>query len=105
MLDAAVPLDVAVAAMVVRQEESFIRYYLSGASSAEQDHGILQGCLVDAVDVFGSELEAVFLHVRNALGDQGWKPHPFVRKDVIEREGEENEQEQGLFHMLCVLFL
>ena len=67
MLHAAVLLDLAVAAMVVCKDQTFCRDKFSGATSAEQHDSILEGCLVDAVDVLGAELEAFALHILDTL--------------------------------------
>ena len=98
VLHAAVALDVAVAAVVVRQEQAFVGHEFAGAAAAEQDDGVLERSLVHAVNVFGGEPEAFGLHVADTLGNQGREPHPFVGH---RRQGESDQgsQEQyGLFH-------
>ena len=70
MLDAAVLLDLSVAAVVVGQQKSFRGDQLSCTSSSEEHDGILQRCLVDAVDVLCVEPEALFLHVSDSLRDE-----------------------------------
>ena len=91
MFNAAVLLDLAVSAVVVGEEQPLVGDQFSGAAGTEQDDGILEGGLVDAVDIFGGELEALGLHVGDALGDQGRQPHAFIR---LERTGGDDERQQ-----------
>ena len=67
VLDARVPLDVTVAAMVVGEQKPFVRDEFASAPGTEQDDGILQRCLVDAVHVFGRKLETLGLHIGDTL--------------------------------------
>ena len=46
-------LNGAVAAMVIGEEQAFIGHYFSRASASEKHNCILQGCLIDAVNIFG----------------------------------------------------
>ncbi len=86
MLDAAVALDLAVAAVVVRDEEAFAGDQLAGAAGAEQDDGVLQGGLVHAVDVLRRQAETLGLHVGYPLGNKRRQPHPFVGPDWQEKQ-------------------
>ena len=78
MLDTAVLLDLAISAVVVGQQQAFRRDKLACAAASEKHDGIFQRSLIDTVDVFCAELEALFLHVSDALRDQGRQPHSFV---------------------------
>ena len=61
------PLDIAVSAVMVGEEQTFVRDDFSGAAASEQDDGVLEGSLVDAVDVFSGEFEPFGLHVGYSL--------------------------------------
>ena len=57
MLNTTVSLDEGIAAVVVGEEQTFVRNDLPGATAAEKDDGILKGSLVDTVDVLSRKLE------------------------------------------------
>ena len=86
MLHAAVALDVAVAAVMVGKQQAVRGDEFPGAAGAEEYDGILQGGLIDAVDIFRFEPEALGLHVSDALGDQRRQPHPFIRPEGSSRQ-------------------
>ena len=86
MFNTAVPLDIAVSAMMICEQQAFVRDHFTGTSTAEKNHRILQGGLIDAVDVFCREFETLCLHVSNPLRDQDREPHPFVRPEGLEQE-------------------
>ena len=76
-----VALDVAVAAVVVCKQQTVSGDEFSGAARAEEYDGILQGRLVDAVNIFRAEPEAFRLHVADTLRNQRGQPHAFIRPD------------------------
>ena len=89
VLDGAQFLDAGVAAVVVRHQEPVRRDDFPGTSSAELYDGILQGSVVDAVNVFGAQFEAHFLHRSDVhFLEQREQPHSFVsyRRSEGERE-------------------
>ena len=67
MLDTAVTLDVAVTAVMVREEQALVRDNFSSTATSEEDDSIFQGCLVDTVDVLGGQFETFGLHVSDPL--------------------------------------
>ena len=72
-------LDAAVAAVVVGHQQAAAGDELAGAAAAELDDGVLDGSVIDAVDLFrreaGSEIaQGVAVHFL----DQREEPHPFV---------------------------
>jgi hypothetical protein len=89
---------------MVGQEQSVRRYEFTGTAAPEQDDGVFEGSLVDAVDVLRGEAEAFGLHVADPLRDQGGKPHALVSAcDRGQDTGKEQEQEgKILFHMLSL---
>ena len=67
MFHGTVSLYLSVSAVVVGNQQTFRGDELAGASAAEQDYGIFQRSLVDAVDIFGCQSEALGLHVSDTL--------------------------------------
>ena len=67
MFNTAVLLDLSISAVMIGKQQSISRNQLSGTATAEKDYSILQGCLVDAVDVFCTESESLCLHVSDPL--------------------------------------
>ena len=51
-----------VTAVVVGEDQTFLRDEFPGASSAKKHNGILHRGLVDAVNILSSKLESIFLH-------------------------------------------
>ena len=99
-------LDLAVAAVMVGEEQAVARDHLTGAAGAEQHHGVLERRLVDAVHILRREAETVRLHVVDALGDQHRQPHPFVSPQGLEsgRQGE-RRQYYVFLHIQSVICL
>ena len=88
-----VPLDGAVAAVVVGQQQSFGRDQFARASAVEQHHGVLHRGLVDGIDVFGGEPESLGAHVVDARGDQAREPHALVgQRRQHEEDGQQGQQ-------------
>ena len=78
-------LQLAIAAMVVGGYEALVADNLSGAEMckrtsvvAQPYDGIFDTALVDAVDVFGREFEAVLLHVGIVLAYKREEPHALI---------------------------
>ena len=94
MLHAAVLLDLAVAAVVVREEQAVARDDLARAARAEQHDGVLERRLVHAVHILGRQAEAVGLHIVDALRDQRRQPHPLFRAQRLQQR---SEREQGQY--------
>ncbi len=67
ILERAVRLDLSVSAVMVGQHQPFGRYNAAGTSPAEQDDGIFQAVAVYAIKVFGTEPQALFLHIFNIV--------------------------------------
>ena len=92
VLHAAVPLDIAVAAVMVRQQKPFIGHQLTRAPAPEQDDGILERRLIHAVHILGRQPESLGLHISDPLPDQRRQPHPLIRPDrQDEKEHTQNE--------------
>ena len=75
---AAVLLDVTVAAVMIRQQQSLRGNQLTRTAGTEQDDGILERSLVHAVYIFGRQLETFGLHVSDPLGYKRRQPHTLV---------------------------
>ena len=84
VLHAAVLLDLAVAAVVVRKQQAVARNHLARTAGAKEHHGVLERRLVDAVHVLGRQPETMGLHILDALGDQHRQPHSLVRTQRLE---------------------
>ena len=63
VFDGTVLLDLAVAAVVIGDQQSLVGDQFAGAAAAEADDGIFQAGLVDGVEVLGGEPEPFGLHV------------------------------------------
>ena len=112
VLDGGVLLQLAVAAVVVGGDKSLVADNLASAEVpegsalvAEADDGVLDAVLVNAVDVFGRELETGFLHVGIVLADEREEPHALV--GAAGGRGQ-NQQGQGQgkddsFHAIKIL--
>ena len=84
-------LDVAVAAMVVGHEQAASGDELAGTASAELDDGILDGGMVDAVDLVRSEPGAeVVQGLAVHLLEQRKEPH-----SLVGAQGGRHEQQSG----------
>ena len=79
VLDAAVPCDLVIAAVVVGQQQPLRGNEFARAAAAEEHDRVLEGSLVDAVDIFRAQAEALGLHVGDAAADQRRQPHPLIR--------------------------
>ena len=76
-------LYAAVSAMVVGYKKSLGRYDFSRTSASELHDGILEGRVVDVIDLLWSELAAKFLHCLAVhLLQQRKHPHAFIRHDA-----------------------
>ena len=79
MLGAGELLDAAVSAVVVGENQTLAGNHLSGTSAAENHDSVLQGRVVDVVDLFCCELAAVLLHGLDVhLLKKRQQPHSFV---------------------------
>ena len=83
VLYGAMRLDLSVAAMMVGDEQTFGRDEFAGTSTSKTHYGILERRLVDTIDIFGRELEALTLYILYLLEDFGRKPHTFVGTHLI----------------------
>ena len=100
MLHAAVLLDLSVTTVVVRYKQSLRRNEFSGTSAAKEHYCVLERSLVDAVDVFSVEFEALFLHIPDSLGYQRRQPHAFVSADCQCGQHGQQDDCQCLFHSI-----
>ena len=72
-------LDAAVAAMVVRHQQTFVGDHLSGTAPAEDDDCVLERRMVDTVDLIRGEPATEILHrVRIEFLEERKHPHPLV---------------------------
>ena len=79
MLNSAVLLYLTVAAVVVGKQETFRRYDLCGAASAEDDNGIFQAGFIETVDIFSRQFQSHVSHGSDIqLLDQRKEPHSFI---------------------------
>jgi len=100
VLHAAVLLDLSVSAVMVGQEQSFRGNHFSCAASSKQYDRILEGCLIDAVDVICSELESLCLHVVDALRDERRQPHSFVCPCCNACQNSKRNSKKMFFHIV-----
>ena len=91
-------LDVAVAAVMVGQQQAPVGDQFSRAAASEEHHGVFQGCLVDAVDVFSGEPASFAAHVVYTFCYQGGKPHSFVGAGAWRKQRNENQGDNYSFH-------
>ena len=102
VLHAAVALDLAESAVVVGKEQAVARDELARAAGAEQHDGVLERRLVDAIDIFGREPEAVCLHIFDALRDQHRQPHSLICTQRQGRDQQERGQDQVFLHIVGI---
>ena len=79
MFDTRMALYLGISAMMIGEQKTVRGDDFARATSAEKHDCILQGSLIDTVDVLGAELESLGLHVTYSLADKGWKPHSVIR--------------------------
>ena len=86
-------LDAAVAAVVVRDQQAFFGDHFGRAAIVELDDGVLEGGMVDAVDLLGREPAAFGGHdVDVHRFQQRQEPHALVRGG---REGQRRGEKEG----------
>ena len=78
MLDTAVRADKVVAAMVVGQKKPLIGDHFSSTSCTKKQDGILEGGLVDAVNLLCGDLAPFGLHLFDAGLEQSRDPHTLI---------------------------
>lgn len=67
--------------MVVGEDEAIVGHNLARASASEDDDGVLDGAVVDAVDLLGREAAAFLLHDIDVVAAQeAENPHTLVGK-------------------------
>ena len=93
MFHAGMALDLAVTAVVVGDEQSLGRNQFTRAAPSEEDHGVLERGLVDAVYVLGTQTEALGLHIGNPRGNEIRQPHSVVRHRTERHQGRDNRKE------------
>ena len=106
VFDGAVLLNLAVAAMVVGNQQPLVRNQFSGTAAAETDDGILEAGLIDGIEVLGRQAEPFGTHVVDAaFGHEARQPHPFVGTGGCEGktqgQGQKRETCQ-VFHVVIV---
>ena len=84
--------------MVIGQQQAFRGNELARTAAAEKDDRILERSLVDAVDIFRAEFEALGLHVGDTPADQRGQPHPFVRPQRRRKEQRKQESQIQFSH-------
>ena len=78
VLHCTVLLNLSVATVVVRKEQSVGRYHLTGASTAEAHHRIFQRSLVHTIYILGSKPETLVLHILYSAGNEQGQPHTLI---------------------------
>ena len=95
-------LDVAISAVVVCDQKTFLGDDLAGTSSSELDDGILEGAVVYVVDLFGSEFTSQFLHgVCVHLLEERKHPHSLVSQ-CAETYRQSRDDCYNSFHIILV---
>jgi hypothetical protein len=75
--------------VVVGEEEALCADDLAGAAAAEDDDGVLDGGLVDVVELVFGEFETAFDHVVvHLLPEEHGQPHAFVGRGQQAGQGE-----------------
>ena len=67
-----------VAAMVIGENQSLIRYNLTGTIAAKHHYGILEARFIDAIHVLRLQAEALRLHLLVILANEVEQPHSLV---------------------------
>ena len=99
VLDGRQALDRSVAAVVVGNQQSFRGDELGRAAVVEEHDGVFERSLVDAVNVFRSQLESFGAHIVDARRDQARQPHALIG-ECRERKQREAESRKDTFHGL-----
>ena len=89
-------------AVVVGQHQAVGRHHFRGAAVAEDRHRILERRVIDAVDLFRSQLQAMLLHVHIVEPlDKDRQPHTLVGTRLARKEqagGQQGREEKSFFH-------
>ena len=99
VFDARMRLYGVVAAVVVGNQQSFRGDELGRAAVVEEHDGVFERSLVDAVNVFRSQLESFGAHIVDARRDQARQPHALIG-ECRERKQGEAESRKDTFHGL-----
>src|SRR5512133_3358996 len=92
VLNGAVILYLTVSAVVVCQEKAFGRDDLAGASAAEDNDCVFHAGFIDAVDVFGCQLQSHFGHSADIqLLEKRKEPHTLISSGGRAGEGQEDD--------------
>ena len=78
VLDGTVAHDVAVAAVVVGEEQPFLADEFTGAAATEEEDGVLEGGVVDVVDILSADVHAGLLHGGLVALEEHRNPHTLV---------------------------
>ena len=93
-------LDVAVAAVVVGNQQTLLGNHFTGAAAAELDDGILQGRMVDAVDLVRGQAAAEIGHGLSVhLLEQRQEPHALIGAGAEGKGRENREGTKNFFHI------
>ena len=85
-------LDIAVAAVVVGDQQTLLGNHFTGAAAAELDDGVLQGRMVDTVDLVRSQAAAEVGHGLSVhLLEQRQEPHTLIGAGAESKGREDRE--------------
>ena len=98
-------LDVAVSAVVVGQQETFGRDYLTCTSASELHDRVLERSVVDVIDLLRGKLAAELLHGLSVhLLDERQQPHSLVGKHAAGKNCHSGDDADNLFHIINICF-
>src|SRR5450432_510546 len=99
MLHGAGGSDRLVPAMMVRKDQPLVAHDLAGTTAAENNDGVLDGSLIDAIELRCGELKPFFYHVIiDLLAQQERKPHAFIGKHAKQKGGQHYRQKKLFWH-------
>ena len=105
MLHGAELLDVAVSAVVVGQQETFSRDYLSCTSASELHDRVLERSVVDVIYLLRGKLASELLHgLAVHLLDERQQPHSLVGKHAAGKNCHSCDDADYLFHIINICF-
>ena len=84
-------LDGRITAVVIGEEKSLIRDYLTGTAVAENDYGVLQCSIVQIIYLLWGDLESKFGHPAAVhFFQQRQNPHSLIRLDRDKRQKQQH---------------
>ena len=107
MLNGAELLDGRITAVVIGEDKSLIRDYLTGTAVAENDYGVLQRSVVQVIYFLRGYLKSQFSHPAAVhLLQQRQKPHALVGLHGSQGQKQQHQaQKFNFFHFVLILII